>query len=748
MGKYLFAIGMAISPVASWAQRMIKVSGTVMNVADKKHKVPFTDIAVHIFSCKTVAEAEDLSKQLKKNAQVPEEVTAFYVGDELAETDANGYYEILVPDNGALVFKAGMNEPVLEKVKHRMQINVEISDGIMLENVLVTAKLKTIQPEPKASRLIGNRFYPYNSFVIPENQGNTYSRLIIQPYVLNCENNDTVAFLRPLVYDGKEFHRTQLRKMGYDWERDPLAPYVNAQPLTDERMLIEWQDTVVVPDAMVNYSCYADFCIEDYNNVPFRKLFQLNTCENKRPLKFLDYQLSSYALDLSRFPERAQVEKHQTEDQVELSFEISSDQLTDDPKNQQNLNRIGEKLKQILNEPGAMLKEFHLIGTASPEGSLQLNQQLAEKRMKRVQTDIMQLIPAYLTQRIYQHPQAKVASWMEVVDLMEADGKLELAEQIREVLDRNPGQINAQGKQIRQLATYKKEVVPYLERLRQVKYKCSYDIYREPTDEEVLAKYRAEGLQGLYTRYEYWKLFQMLNEGAELEALAKKAYQESLEMKQPWVVPGNLLATSYLKRDTVDTQVLEPLIDRTVFTVNYERTNPNTGRKELVNPIEVVANQLTMYIRKGDFENASVMAKLIPDSETAYQLPKAYAWALGGYFRADGSSEAADERAHRTFETICQSSDRNAIVMYLALETPEGNQTAEQLLSHQNQQDALTWYLKAIVAARKGDAGLTDAALCLSQAFARNSQLKVVAQNDGEFNKDLIEMAFDLSNNQ
>lgn len=86
--------------------------------------------------------------------------------------------------------------------------------------------------------------------------------------------------------------------------------------------------------------------------------------------------------------------------------------------------------------------------------------------------------------------------------------------------------------------------------------------------------------------------------------------------------------------------------------------------------------------------------------------------------------------------------------MYLALETPEGNQTAEQLLSHQNQQDALTWYLKAIVAARKGDAGLTDAALCLSQAFARNSQLKVVAQNDGEFNKDLIEMAFDLSNNQ
>ena len=66
-----------------------------------------------------------------------------------------------------------MNEPILERVNNRMQINVEISDGIMLGNVMVTAKLKEIQPEPKASRLIGNHFYPYNSFVIPQNQGNT-----------------------------------------------------------------------------------------------------------------------------------------------------------------------------------------------------------------------------------------------------------------------------------------------------------------------------------------------------------------------------------------------------------------------------------------------------------------------------------------------------------------------------------------------------------------------------------------------
>lgn len=86
--------------------------------------------------------------------------------DERAETDANGYYEILVPDNGALVFKAGLNKAILEKVSNRMKIDVEVDDGIYLKEVVVTGELKQIQPEPKASRLIGNRFYPYNTFLV------------------------------------------------------------------------------------------------------------------------------------------------------------------------------------------------------------------------------------------------------------------------------------------------------------------------------------------------------------------------------------------------------------------------------------------------------------------------------------------------------------------------------------------------------------------------------------------------------
>ena len=743
IGKYILVATLTATPVAGWAQRMIKVSGTVYNIANKK-KVPFTDAAVYIYSCKTVAEAEDLQENLDKDNL---NMSLFLDEGQRVETDANGYYEILVPDNGALVFKPGLSKSVLEKVNNRMKIDLEVDGGIQLQEVTVTGELKQIQPEPKASRLMGNRFYPYNTFVVPRREGNTYSRLVIQPYVLNCATNDTIGFLKPLVYDGKEFHRTQTRLMGYDLSRDPLARFVNDTPLTTDRMTIEWQDTLTVPDPNGSYSCYADFSIETYRRVPFRKTYQINTCENKRPLGFLEYDLLAKDLDFQKYAEKAQVEKRNTEDKVELTFEINSDQLTNDPKNRQNLQLIDEKLKMILNEPGAMLREFHVMGTSSPEGQYQKNLALARRRMLKIQQEVIGSLPRSVAERTYQNPQAEVASWNDVADLLAQDSLTDLSRRIREVVEALPEQMDKQGQRVRAFPEYREVIVPYLERLRQVKYLCRYDIYREPNDEEVMQAYREKGLKGTYTRYEYWKLLQLLKDDREIEAVARKAYDESLEMKRPWVLAGNTLAVQYLKRDTIDTKVLEPLINRTIFTVNYERRNIDTGRTEIINPVEVVVNQLCMYIKAGDFENASVMAKLIPDEYTEYDLVKAYAWAMGGYFQG-GDTPEERARAQRTFETICNSSVQNRVVMNLALETPAGNDEAEKALEEMPTDKAVTWYLKAVVAARKGDAGLTDAAICLVSCFNKDAKMITKAQNDGEFNKDIIETALDIYNNQ
>lgn len=720
------------------AQKMVKVSGTVYNIAENR-KVPFSDVTVDVYAAKTVAVGEDMKKILDSNDQ---EKTLLLDQEGKTTTDENGYYEILVPDNGALIFKVGLSPSVLKEVRHQMKIDVSIDEGVMLESVTVTAMRLVLKPEPKAPKMIGNMLIPYNTFKLPPYFGNRFSRLIIQPYVLDCETNDTVTFARPSVYDGKEYALTQERKMGYDMDRDPLRPYIKAKALTTRAMNLDWTDTIIVPDPNRNYSCFAIVNLEDYSASNSRT-YQINTCQTKRPMKFLQYNLFSEQMDPLQHKERAQIEKRNTSDKIQLSFLINSDQLTDTPENKQSLTMLRNKLKEIAESPGTVLKEFHVAGTASPDGHYSSNLSLAERRMRKIEQEITSILPQYTLERVYRNPHAEVAPWEEVVKLLERDGKSTEAGKVKEILAKHKD-IGAQGRALKQLDWYSTVIVPYLDELRVVNYNCLYEIYREPNDEEVMAQYREKGLKGSYTRYEYWKLFQLITDEKELEALYRRAYEESLEQKHPWALAGNNLAASYLERDTVDTSILEPLIDLSIHSTDYSRMNADGSRTEIVNRLEVVTNQLCMYIKKGDFEHASVLVKILPE-DSKFDLLKAYTWALGGYFQG-GTTPEEKERAHKTFETIKASSPQNEVVMYMALDNRAGNAAAKASLAKLPQDSALTWYFKATLSAREGEIEFMNTVIALSECFKRDKSFVATAQNDGEFNEDIIQAAMDMSN--
>lgn len=720
------------------AQKMVKVSGTVYNIAENR-KVPFSDVTVDVYAAKTVAVGEDMKKILDSNDQ---EKTLLLDQEGKTTTDENGYYEILVPDNGALIFKVGLSPSVLKEVRHQMKIDVSIDEGVMLESVTVTAMRLVLKPEPKALKMIGNMLIPYNTFKLPPYFGNRFSRLIIQPYVLDCETNDTVTFARPSVYDGKEYALTQERKMGYDMDRDPLRPYIKAEALTTRAMNLDWTDTIIVPDPNRNYSCFAIVNLEDYSASNSRT-YQINTCQTKRPMKFLQYNLFSEQMDPLQHKERAQIEKRNTSDKIQLSFLINSDQLTDTPENKQSLTMLRNKLKEIAESPGTVLKEFHVAGTASPDGHYSSNLSLAERRMRKIEQEITSILPQYTLERVYRNPHAEVAPWEEVVKLLERDGKSTEAGKVKEILAKHKD-IGAQGRALKQLDWYSTVIVPYLDELRVVNYNCLYEIYREPNDEEVMAQYREKGLKGSYTRYEYWKLFQLITDEKELEALYRRAYEESLEQKHPWALAGNNLAASYLERDTVDTSILEPLIDLSIHSTDYSRMNADGSRTEIVNRLEVVTNQLCMYIKKGDFEHASVLVKILPE-DSKFDLLKAYTWALGGYFQG-GTTPEEKERAHKTFETIKASSPQNEVVMYMALDNRAGNAAAKASLAKLPQDSALTWYFKATLSAREGEIEFMNTVIALSECFKRDKSFVATAQNDGEFNEDIIQAAMDMSN--
>ena len=720
------------------AQKMVKVSGTVYNIAENR-KVPFSDVTVDVYAAKTVAVGEDMKKILDSNDQ---EKTLLLDQEGKTTTDENGYYEILVPDNGALIFKVGLSPSVLKEVRHQMKIDVSIDEGVMLESVTVTAMRLVLKPEPTAPKMIGNMLIPYNTFKLPPYFGNRFSRLIIQPYVLDCETNDTVTFARPSVYDGKEYALTHERILGYDMDRDPLRPDIKAEALTTRAMNLDWTDTIIVPDPNRNYSCFAIVNLEDYSASNSRT-YQINTCQTKRPMKFLQYNLFSEQMDPLQHKERAQIEKRNTSDKIQLSFLINSDQLTDTPENKQSLAMLRNKLKEIAESPGTVLKEFHVAGTASPDGHYSSNLSLAERRMRKIEQEITSILPQYTLERVYRNPHAEVAPWEEVVKLLERDGKSTEAGKVKEILAKHKD-IGAQGRALKQLDWYSTVIVPYLDELRVVNYNCLYEIYREPNDEEVMAQYREKGLKGSYTRYEYWKLFQLITDEKELEALYRRAYEESLEQKHPWALAGNNLAASYLERDTVDASILEPLIDLSIHSTDYSRMNADGSRTEIVNRLEVVTNQLCMYIKKGDFEHASVLVKILPE-DSKFDLLKAYTWALGGYFQG-GTTPEEKERAQKTFETIKASSPQNEVVMYMALDNRAGNAAAKASLAKLPQDSALTWYFKATLSAREGEIEFMNTVIALSECFKRDKSFVATAQNDGEFNEDIIQAAMDMSN--
>ncbi|MFR5960398.1 MAG: hypothetical protein ACLUHA_16600 [Bacteroides stercoris] len=199
----------------AWAQKMVKVSGTVYNIAENR-KVPFSDVTVDVYAAKTVAVGEDMKKILDGNDQ---EKTLLLDQEGKTTTDENGYYEILVPDNGALIFKVGLSPSVLKEVRHQMKIDVSIDEGVMLESVTVTAMRLVLKPEPKAPKMIGNMLIPYNTFKLPPYFGNRFSRLIIQPYALDSRNErlpDNLCTPVRMRRRARYVTMTQERKMGYD----------------------------------------------------------------------------------------------------------------------------------------------------------------------------------------------------------------------------------------------------------------------------------------------------------------------------------------------------------------------------------------------------------------------------------------------------------------------------------------------------------------------------------------------------
>lgn len=736
----LFLLFVYVSCLPIAAQQIKVVSGRVI---DKETKKPFTNEAVFIYAYNTVAAAEDAKKNLdSQNATL---MTA----DGEAVADAGGNYEIRVAETGALIFKVGIAPCVLEPVNYRMEINAGIDAGILLDNVSIIGTLQDISPKEQAPTMIGNKLIMRNNFPIPAQFGKTNARLIIQPYVVECSKQDTVSYVPPIIYDGVQYKLTQERRMGYNLANDPLAQFVDSVPLAETRMNIEWQDTILVPDPTLNYFGNAVIQLEDYNEVYYNKTTKIISCEARRPLKFLEYSLEQYDLDPNKYIRKPKRELRNTATNISLTFLVGKAEIdSNDPENAVQLNKLKDDLMAIINCEDCKLKEIHVTGVSSPEGSYAANYALAQRRAAYAKQQITGLLPQKALSRVFlPAPDAQVASWNDLADVLEKDSLFGEAAEVRKIVEANSKSQDVQSVKIRNLPYYQTTIKEHLSALRYMRFEYKHEIFRELTSEEIMYRYESDpdyrtGRKG-FALYEYWHLFNMVKNSKELESLYRRAYKESEQLEgQPWILPANKLAVSYLRRDTVDTSILEPFIDRKTRGANIERTRLDGVTKEIINPEEVIANQLAMYLKANNFEQASVMAQILPGTEKNALL-KAFAMCLGGYYKG-GNTLAEREEAKKTFTLVKESSPFNEVVMNLAMDSKGYDVMAQRATGQLSKDNPKTWYLKAIIQNRSGEMGLENAKNCLVKCFSLDETYIRTAEMDGDIGKELFEYTMDM----
>lgn len=704
-----------------WAQRIQTISGRIV---DKIEKKPFkSDVAVFIFGFYTVAAAEEEFKKLSTPGQT-------VVSDILTTTDLSGNYEIDLPDNGAIIFQADVSTPIMEKIDGRLEINVQLDAGIQLPEFEKTGLRKQIGPEPPVSGEIdGDKLSASNKFYIPAGNAKKNARLIIQPILVHCATEDTIAFCKPIICDGEEYYLTQDRRKDFNIEEnDPLFNYVNKDiKLVSDKMEILWVDTVKLPKPKESYYITADYSLEDYTKVYFHDKSLIVNCKQKRRLRFLEFSFGQRNLNPNEYRERAKRERLNTAGNISLTFVVGKTELDpENPENEVQMKKLQDDLLAIVNGEGTSLKEFHITGISSPEGGYQSNLALSQRRVAYAKQQITSVIPQSMMRKVYQNDSAKVAGWNQVAELVR-DTLPELADHIMSIVERakHPDQ---QFQQIARLPEYKDVITKTFPKLRTVKYVYQHEVFRELTPEEILDRYEHDmdyrtGKKE-FALYEFWHLFNMVKDPMELEALYKRAYDVSAKQNnQPWILAANNLAVSYLKRDTFDTEILKPFIDKATKGVNVIRPLANGIGTETINPEAIVANQLAMCIKADQYEDASIMAQILPDTPENIKI-KAFARCLGGHWKKD----------QNVFDIVKNSSPINEVVMYLAKNTNVYNLMAERSMKKLDSDTALYWYFKAMISYRKQDIYTTQ--MNLFECFKKDKSFINIFNGDGEFNEE------------
>ena len=261
-------------------------------------------------------------------------------------------------------------------------------------------------------------------------------------------------------------------------------------------------------------------------------------------------------------------------------------------------------------------------------------------------------------------------------------------EQLEAVIDRYPGDMDRQFREIRKLPDYPVIAQDYLPRARRVEYSFTYLVLRLLTDGEIRRMYEEDYRK--LTKYEYWRMC-----GNERnDSIKEEICHRALAVYPQFMPVANELAVLLLNKERADEKLLEPYVsDRA--------------------PTEILYNQVAALLAHREFTRADSVAELMPDNSQTDEI-RAIAHAFNGNYR-------------EAYERMVPRGGINEVVLLLAMKRNEEAWEKALALPYD---EAKSYYLRAVCANRTDR--VAEAFSFLEQAVARAPELMNEARTDGD----------------
>lgn len=627
----------------------------------------------------------------------------------------NGEYRVNCRNGEFVLVLAGKMFVKLFDIGHNIDYSATFKDERTIRNINVKGDLKqksAVPPPP----IDGDPMSFPILFSLPQGTVKDDSRLTIHIAIVNCNTEDTVAYLNPIIFEGEDYHLKQDRRMAFDYNVND-SMYVGYNPTNKLYSNVSFDlDTVVqfkkpVGQSKTRYKAPYYVVVDDYHTAIYDNNLGAGTCLALSPVKFLDFSVEAKDIELiSEFQEKAEELTDSVTRDLKLKFKVGSDELTKDSTNELERDKLIKELKYY----GNYLESVTVRGGASPEGRLETNIKLAKKR----QTTASNLLRNSRINAPVSQGEPIVFTWNDVKEAIKKrdDVDQSVKDFVSNIVDNSkPEEILGH---LKKMPFYDTLIVPELENLRIMQVTYSYE--REhimDADEAVEYYYKNKHklLSGKdqLSPGDYYNLYSQITDSAELDTITTIAYKTITSKPNYHRIPiapyvCNKMSILNVKRgEKPDLGILEPFIDESkIINLRIYADADATELQFVYNRPEIVLNQAITYYRLDSLDHAYILAKKLNKPEMTTKMEHFINFSL--YYPLGIQKKIDDPEKMKLFEAAEEyllSSDYNKAILYTELKSyyKRPFHVVDSLIDIFDDANPKKWYLKGMLWEEKAD---------------------------------------------